>query len=84
MFFGYEPFYQGIEPAESDYIAFKTALDKYKIPKDEHTPFKLLNKTKKDFDEACVKIVDSLRDNPDTNYVIFWLFGCHGINKNGT
>ena len=42
------------------------------------------NEPKSKFESTYKEIEEMLGKTPKRNYVVFWLFGCHGIHLNGT
>ena len=59
----------------------KSAIKKYKISEDdvEYEP-----KNDQDLKRFYRQIENKLKSKPDKNYVIFHLFSCHGLHKEGT
>ena len=78
-----QPFYKPIETAPKDAKDLKDAVDKYKIS-EEDKYYLLQNCNKEKVLKVFEEIDQTFIENQNKRYVIFYLFACHGIHKEGT
>ena len=77
------PFYSQIDTAQSDCLGLRKAVIKYRITENDKYYY-LQNPSHKKFQTVYKEIEDTIKKNPESNYVVLHLFACHGIHKKGT